>query len=154
MAALAFVTCLIVFGVVYSFGAFFKPMASEFGASRATTAGVFAITAGAYNLLGIVGGHLSDRLGPRPVVITGALALGLGLLSTSYIDRLWLIYLTYGLGIGIGVALNLHPNGCPGRRLVPAAPQYRDGGGGVRDRMRHTALCTTYSMADSALRMA
>jgi hypothetical protein len=37
MAALAFVTCMVDFGVVYSFGAFFKPIAAEFSASRATT---------------------------------------------------------------------------------------------------------------------
>jgi MFS family permease len=109
MAALAFVTCLVVFGVVYSFGAFFKPMAAEFGASRATTSAVFAITAATYNLLGVVGGHLSDRFGPRPVVLAGAAATGIGLLATSYIDRLALIYLTYGLGIGIGVALTYVP---------------------------------------------
>ncbi|HJU11685.1 MAG TPA: MCT family MFS transporter [Candidatus Binataceae bacterium] len=109
MAALAFVTCLVVFGVVYSFGAFFKPMASEFGASEATTSAVFAITAAIYNLLGVVGGHLSDRFGPRPVVIAGALTMGIGLLSTSYIDRLWLIYLTYGLGVGVAVALTYVP---------------------------------------------
>lgn len=109
MAALAFVTCLVVFGVVYSFGAFFKPMAAEFGASRATTSAVFAITAAIYNLLGVVGGHLSDRFGPRPVVIAGAVTMGIGLLSTSYIDRIGLIYLTYGLGIGVGVALTYVP---------------------------------------------
>jgi len=109
IAALAFVTCLVIFGVVYSFGAFFKPMAAEFKASRATTSAVFAITAAIYNLLGVVGGHLSDRFGPRPVVLAGAVVTGTGLLATSYIDRLWLIYLTYGLGIGIGVALTYVP---------------------------------------------
>jgi MFS family permease len=35
--------------------------------------------------------------------------MGFGLLATSYIDRLWLIYLTYGLGIGIAVALTYVP---------------------------------------------
>jgi MFS family permease len=109
IAALAFVTCLVLFGVVYSFGAFFKPMAAEFRASRATTSAVFAITAAIYNLFGVVGGHLSDRLGPRPVVFAGAVVIGAGLLATSYIERLWLIYLTYGLGIGIGVALTYVP---------------------------------------------
>ncbi len=109
MAALAFMTCLVAFGVVYSFGDFFKPMASEFGASRATTSAVFAITAAMYNLLGVVGGHLSDRFGPRPVMLAGALAMGAGLLATSYIDRLWMIYLTYGVGIGFGVALTYVP---------------------------------------------
>jgi MFS family permease len=109
MAALAFLTCFTVFGVVYSFGAFFKPMAAEFGATQAFTSAVFAITAAIYNLLGIVGGHLTDRFGPRPVVTAAAIAMGIGLFATSLIDRLGLIYLTYGLGIGVGVALSYIP---------------------------------------------
>jgi MFS family permease len=88
----------------YSFGVFFKPMAEEFGTSRANTSAVFSITACIYNLLGIVSGHLSDRFGPRPVVIAGAIAMGIGLITTAFIDRLWMGYITYGLGVGIGVA--------------------------------------------------
>jgi flagellar motor component MotA len=41
----AFVSTFVVFGVVYSFGAFFDPMAAEFGAGRAATSAVFSITA-------------------------------------------------------------------------------------------------------------
>lgn len=109
MAVTAFFTCFIVFGVVYSFGAFFKPMAVEFGANRAHTSAVFSITACIYNLLGFAGGHLADRIGPRPVLITGAIAIGLGLIATSMIDRIWLGYVTYGLGIGVGVACTYVP---------------------------------------------
>lgn len=109
MAGTAFVTCFVIFGVVYSFGAFFKPMAAQFGASRSNTSAIFSITAALYNLLGIAGGHLADRFGPRRVVITGALAMGAGLVATSCIDRLWIGYVTYGLGVGIGVACTYVP---------------------------------------------
>ena len=109
MAALAFMTCFVIFGVAYSFGAFFKPMATEFGANRANTSAVFAITACIYNLLGVVGGHLTDRFGPRRVMITGAFAMGIGLVATSEIERLWVVYLTYGLGVGVGVAFTYVP---------------------------------------------
>lgn len=109
MAALAFGACFVVFGVVYSFGAFFNPMAAEFGANRAHTSAVFSITACVYNLLGVAGGHLADRFGPRPVMIAGAIAMGLGLVATASIDRLWVGYLTYGAGIGIGVACTYVP---------------------------------------------
>ncbi len=37
MAVAGFFTCFTLFGVVYSFGAFFKPMAAEFGADRVHT---------------------------------------------------------------------------------------------------------------------
>lgn len=126
MAVAAFFACFVIFGVVYSFGAFFKPMAAQFGADRAQTSAVFSITACIYNLLGFAGGHLADRFGPRRVLLTGALAMGLGLVATSLIDRLWIGYLTYGLGIGIGV-------GCT---YVPVLAMV----GGWFDRRRTTAL--------------
>ena len=62
----AFMSCFTLFGVAYSFGAFFRPMGMEFGARRMPTAAVFSITAGIYNALGAPAGHLSDRYGPRP----------------------------------------------------------------------------------------
>jgi MFS family permease len=104
MVAAAFVAMCAVYGVAYSFGAFFKPMAAEFGAHRSATSAVFSITVLVWCVLGPLTGHLSDRFGPRVVVATGAIGMGLGLALTSMIDRLWLGYLTYGLGVGIGVA--------------------------------------------------
>ncbi len=100
----AFMSCFTLFGVAYSFGAFFRPMSMEFGASRMPTAAVFSITAGIYNALGAPAGHLSDRYGPRPVLLAGAFFIATGLVLTSQIDRLWMGYLTYGLGVGLGGA--------------------------------------------------
>src|SRR5271163_2866744 len=104
MVAATFVALCAVYGVAYSFGAFFKPMAAEFGARRSATSAVFSITVLVWCFLGPVTGHLSDRFGPRIVVATGAVVMGAGLALTSVIDRLWLGYLTYGLGVGVGVA--------------------------------------------------
>jgi MFS family permease len=104
MVAATFVALCMVYGVAYSFGAFFKPMAAEFGARRSATSAVFSITVLVWCFLGPVTGHLSDRFGPRIVVATGAVVMGAGLALTSMIDRLWLGYLTYGLGVGAGVA--------------------------------------------------
>src|SRR5271155_5957865 len=104
MVAACFVALFAVYGVAYSFGAFFKPMAAEFGARRSATSAVFSITVLVWCVLGPLTGHLSDRFGPRIVVATGAIVMGIGLALTSVIDRLWLGYLTYGLGVGVGVA--------------------------------------------------
>lgn len=109
MVAVAFVSSFTVYGIAYSFGPFFKPMAMEFGAGRSATSAVFSITAFLYFMLGPLSGHLSDRFGPRVVVAAGALAMGTGLVLTSLIDRLWLGYLTYGAGVGIGVACGYLP---------------------------------------------
>jgi MFS family permease len=107
--AVAFVSMFVVFGVAYSFGAFFAPMAAEFGAGSGATSLVFSITAFAYFMLGSVSGRAVDRFGPRPVLVVGGLAMGTGLALTAGVDRLWLGYVTYGLGVGIGVACGYVP---------------------------------------------
>ena len=104
MAVAAFFGCFTIFGVVYSFGAFFKPMATEFGASRAYTSAIFSVTAAIYNLLGLAAGQLSDRYGARPVMAAGALAMGAGLCATASANRLWLSGAAYGLGVGVAAA--------------------------------------------------
>jgi MFS family permease len=93
-----------VFGVAYSFGEFFGPMADEFGTNRSQTALFFALTTFAYFALGIGTGRIADRIGPRPVVLFGAAAMVVGLLLTAEVDSITLGYLTYGLGVGLGVA--------------------------------------------------
>jgi MFS family permease len=104
MAAATFASTFTVFGVAYSFGSFFGPMADEFGSDRSATALFFAITAFLYFGLGVVSGHIADLRGPRPVMLVGAVCLVVGLLATSTVQSIWLGYLTYGLGVGIGVA--------------------------------------------------
>lgn len=104
MTGVSFVSMFVVYGVAYSFGAFFKPMAHEFGASPSATSAVFSITVCLWSLLGWPSGHYADRFGPGPVVAAGALAMGAGLIATAFIRHLWVGYLTYGVGVGIGVA--------------------------------------------------
>jgi MFS family permease len=107
--AVGFVSTFTVFGVAYSFGAFFGPMAEEFAAGRGATSAVFSITAFLYFLLGAVSGRASDRFGPRPVLLVGAVVMGAGLAGTAAVDRLWLGYVTYGVGVGVGVACGYVP---------------------------------------------
>jgi MFS family permease len=100
----AFAASLVVFGVVYSFGVFLQPVAKEFHADPAETSAFFSITSVVYYALGAFAGRAADRLGPRIVIATGAATLGLGLCLTAFVDSIWLGYLTYGLGVGIGGA--------------------------------------------------
>ncbi len=104
MTAAAFVAMFASYGIAYSFGAFFKPMAQEFGAARSQTSVVFSLTVFVWSMLGSLAGHLADRFGPRIVVTVGAITMAAGLVLTAFIDRLWVGYLTYSLGVGIGVA--------------------------------------------------
>jgi MFS family permease len=102
--AAAFLAGFVVFGITYSFGAFVEPMGTEFHASRAATSTFFSITGLTFYALGSLTGHLSDRLGPKIVVGTGAFLIGAGLISTAFIQEMWVGYLTYGIGVGLGSA--------------------------------------------------
>jgi MFS family permease len=105
----AFVAMGVVFGVAYSFGAFFAPMAADFGAGSGATSIVFSVTACCWFLLGPVSGRAADRFGPRPVLLAGAVALATGLLVTAAVPELWIGYLSYGLGVGTAVACGYVP---------------------------------------------
>lgn len=100
----AFLAGFVVFGIMYSFGAFIEPMAVEFQAGSAATAAVFSVTGVAFYACGPVTGHLSDRVGPRLVVAAGAILLGAGLVLTAWVERVWIGYLTFGIGVGVGAA--------------------------------------------------
>ncbi|CCG03633.1 Major facilitator superfamily MFS_1 [Blastococcus saxobsidens DD2] len=104
MVAAAFAAMFVSFGIAYSFGAFLEPMAEEFGSGRGTTSVFFALTSLTYFGLGALSGVAVDRYGPRRVLLVGGLALGAGLAATSQAGELWIGLVTYGLGVGIGVA--------------------------------------------------
>ncbi len=104
VVAATFLATFTVFGVVYSFGAFFTSMADDFGSGKGATALMFSITTAWYFTLGLLSGRIADRLGPRPVIVAGAVALGVGLLATSRVSSIWLGYVTYGVGVGTAVA--------------------------------------------------
>jgi MFS family permease len=105
----AFLSMFTLFAVAYSFGAFVKPMTAEFHAGRAAISAIFSITAFIYFLFGAAAGHISDRIGPRPMMVASALLMGAGLVLTASIGHLWLSYLTYGVGVGLGVACGYSP---------------------------------------------
>jgi len=92
----------VAFGTAYTFGIFFDSMATEFEASRGSTALIFGITLLLFFGFGVVSGPLSDRFGPLPLLAVGGALFVAGLFLTSLVDRVWLGYLTYGLGVGLG----------------------------------------------------
>ncbi|MFT7646474.1 MAG: MFS family permease [Candidatus Poriferisodalaceae bacterium] len=100
----AFVCTFTVFGVAYSFGAAFTTLQAEFNAAKGVTSLFFAITTFVYFELGLFTGRITDRIGPAAVVRVGAVAMAVGLILTSLVNSIWLGFVTYGLGVGIGVA--------------------------------------------------
>jgi MFS family permease len=109
MCAAAFASMFAVFGVAYSFGAFFDSMSAEFDAGSGLTSLFFSLTTFLYFTLGLFTGRWSDRIGPRRVLLVGACSLGIGLLATAAAPSLWVGLLTYSVGVGIAVACGYVP---------------------------------------------
>jgi MFS family permease len=109
MVGATFISTFTVFGVAYSFGAFFESMADEFGTGKGLTALFFSLTTFLYFTLGLWTGRWSDRVGPRPLLIVGAAALGTGLLATSVAASIWVGLATYSIGVGVAVACGYVP---------------------------------------------
>ncbi len=126
VALAAFAASFVAFGVMYSFGVFLQPVAVEFHAEPAAATAFFSIASVVYYAAGALAGRAADRLGPRIIVAAGAAILGLGLCFTAFVHSIWLGYLTYGLGVGIGGACCYIPT------LSVVGPWF--------DRHRNTAL--------------
>lgn len=91
------------FGIAYAFATFFGSLEAAFGASRADVSLVFAIAGLLWFTLGAFTGAWSDRIGPRRLAIVGTLCLAAGLFAASRAQTLWQVYLTYSIGVGLGV---------------------------------------------------
>ena len=105
-----FVCLAVIFGVSYSFAAFFENFAKEFAAQRADVSWIFGLCGLVYFVLGAGGGMLADRWGPRLVCMTGMVFIAMGLFLTSLAQSLTSVYFSYGLLVGLGIAFVYTPS--------------------------------------------
>ncbi|MFH0897474.1 MAG: MFS transporter [Candidatus Bathyarchaeota archaeon] len=85
----------------YSFGVFFKPVQAEFQWSREVTSVTFLILFLVQAAASPFIGRLTDRHGPKNVMILGVFILGFGLFLTSLTNGLLLFYASYAVN-GLG----------------------------------------------------
>ena len=104
IVGVVFLAELLAFGLVYSFGIFFKPLASEFHWSRAAIAGVFSVYAIIHVVLAPVAGIITDRFGPKIIAILAGFFVGLAMLLMSRATTIWQVYLFFGFVFSIGIA--------------------------------------------------
>jgi MFS family permease len=98
-----FITMVFGWGIFYIYGVFFSPLSEEFHWSRVVTSGAFSLSVLISGLAGIVAGRVSDRVGPKRVIIFCTILLALGYALMSIVHNKWEFYLFYGLIVASGV---------------------------------------------------
>jgi MFS family permease len=97
ITGLVFLNLGVSYGAQYSFGVFFPALIEEFKWNRQNLAGAFSLYTFVYSFLGIILGRLTDRFGPRIVLLCGSICLGLGIGLISQVKAPWHLYVVYGL---------------------------------------------------------
>lgn len=108
VAAGALMTCVAI-GVVFSLAVFLDPMGADTGWPRA---GISAAMTLAFLSMGFAGfgwGALSDRIGPRRVVLAGIVLLGLASILASRAQSLIVFQATFGVLIGLAAGAFFAP---------------------------------------------
>jgi len=96
----ALMTCVAI-GSMFSLAVFLQPMSAETAWSRAGISSAMTLDFLVMGVAGFGWGALSDRIGPRPVVLVGAIPLGLALVLASGATSLIQFQLTYGMMVGL-----------------------------------------------------
>jgi len=91
-------------GALFSLAVLLQPMSTETGWSRAGLSGAMTLAFLTSGFAGFGWGMLSDRFGPRAVVLAGAILLGLSLVLASRAATLLQFQLAFGGLLGVAVA--------------------------------------------------
>jgi OFA family oxalate/formate antiporter-like MFS transporter len=92
-------------GAVYAWSVFRIPLSKQFHWSISDVTLTFTICVSVVGIAAFFGGLWLNKKGPRIVALTGGFLYSIGIFLASFsADKLWWLYLTYGLigGIGLG----------------------------------------------------
>src|ERR1700716_805917 len=94
-------------GAVYAWSVFRAPLVNQFGWSISDVTLTFTVSIFVLGISAFLGGLWLNRRGPRVVAITGGILYGLGVFLASFsANKLWWLYLSFGLIGGIGLGLS------------------------------------------------
>jgi MFS family permease len=104
----AFMTCIAI-GAMFSLAVFLRPITEATGWSNTAVSSAMTLNFLAMGAAGFGWGALSDRIGPRSVVLAGAVLLGLGLFLASRAQSALQFQLAFGLLVGIAAGSFFSP---------------------------------------------
>ncbi|XP_022082023.1 monocarboxylate transporter 10-like [Acanthaster planci] len=100
-----------IFGIINSFGVMYERIYNEVdGADNFKTSWAASLCSGLTFMLSPVSSIITDRIGCRAAgIVGGTLALG-GMIASSFVKRIELLYLTYGVMVGCGFSIAYTPS--------------------------------------------
>ncbi len=87
------------------FSVLFKPIAAELNLKRAVTSMAASVQFLDRGIMSPLGGWLSDKYGPRLILLSGISCLVFGCIMMYFVNSLWSYLVVWGLLIGTGHAL-------------------------------------------------
>ncbi|MGX5804024.1 MFS transporter [Bradyrhizobium sp. Arg314] len=108
VAAGALMTC-VALGAMFSLAIFLEPMSLDTNWSRTGISSAMTLNFLVMGLGGFAWGAIYDRVGARPVVLAGAVLLGLSLVVASRATSLLVFQLSYGIIVGLAASAFFAP---------------------------------------------
>ena len=94
----------ITIGCVFAYGVFFNVLETEFGWSRTLLSIATSLAFLNMGVFAIAAGRLTDRFGPRGVLMVTAATTGIAYVLMYLLSAPWQLILIYGLLVGLGIA--------------------------------------------------
>jgi len=104
IVACAFVILCVAYGIQFTFGVFLPEIAKDTGWDRASLSLPYSLYVFIYSAFGAITGRLTDRWGPRIVLIVGGCLLGIGIILMSQLQALWQMYIFLGIIAALGMS--------------------------------------------------
>ncbi|ERJ12030.1 L-lactate MFS transporter [Haloplasma contractile] len=90
-------------GTIYTWSLYNNPLMEKHGFTEPEVVLTFSIATFMFAFATIFSGKLQDRIGPRIVATIGGILYGGGLILSSFVSNITLLYFFYGVISGIGV---------------------------------------------------
>ncbi|GLT17038.1 MFS transporter [Vibrio zhanjiangensis] len=95
-------------GILYAWSVFNKALVTKSGWSAAEASSPYAIATITFSACLLIAGILQDKMGPRKILILGAVLTGLGMIASGFASSPMTLNITFGVitgaGIGFGYA--------------------------------------------------
>lgn len=104
IVGLSFVVVMASYGLLFSYAVFAPSFSDALGLDAGAVSAPFSVCVAIYAILGLVTGRMTDRWGPRPVILGGAVLLAAGYVALSQATELWHLFLGMSFLVGIGMS--------------------------------------------------